>query len=258
MTPLTIALIQTDLLWQDPSGNLRMLEEKIRSIGENTDLIVLPEMFTTGFTMDAERLAEPMDGDAVSWMHQMAKEKNSVVAGSLIIREANQYYNRLVWMRPDGQWDAYDKRHLFTFAGEDKFYAPGTKHLIVQLKGWKIMPLTCYDVRFPVWSRNTQGYDLLLYVASFPEKRIHAWKSLLVARAIENQCYTIGLNRVGYDGNGIYHSGDSRVINYEGHILFEQSKEETIHLTTLSFEKQQQFRASLQFLKDSDSFNLIY
>lgn len=255
---LTVALIQTDLHWEQPLANLRMLEEKILGIAPSPDLIVLPEMFSTGFTMNAAALAEPMDGPTVSWMHRMARTKNCVITGSLIIREDNRFYNRLVWMQPDGAYQTYDKRHLFTFAGEHKFYTPGKRHLIVTLKGWKIMPLICYDVRFPVWSRNQQGYDLLLYIASFPDKRIQAWNALLVARAIENQSYTIGVNRVGNDGNGIYHSGHSRVMDYEGNILVDTPAAETIHLMTLSLEKQQKFRESLQFLNDSDSFSLEY
>lgn len=253
---LNIALIQTAIHWHDKNANLAALEDKIHRIPDQTDLILLPEMFSTGFTMEAKTFAETMDGPAVSWMRRLAVEKNAVIAGSLIIREGDAFFNRLIWMPPDGKPAHYDKRHLFTFAGEDRHFTPGNNRLIVELKGWKIMPLICYDVRFPVWSRNNDEYDLLIYVASFPERRIHAWKSLLVARAIENQCYTIGLNRVGYDGNGIYHSGDSRLVDYEGNILYEKTKEEDIHLASLSLEDQQKFRSALQFLRDRDSFSI--
>lgn len=255
---LNIALIQTNIHWQNKDANLNNLENKIHQIPNTADLILLPEMFSTGFSMETQTLAETMEGTTINWMKRLAREKNAVIAGSLIIKERDAFFNRLIWMPPDGKLRHYDKRHLFTFAGEDRYYTPGDKRLIVELKGWKIMPLICYDVRFPVWSRNNNEYDLLIYIASFPERRIHAWKSLLVARAIENQCYTIGLNRVGHDGNGIYHSGDSRLVDYEGNILYEKTKEEDIFQASLSLEKQQKFRSALQFLRDRDSFSIDY
>ncbi len=254
---LNVALIQTDLFWQDKVANLDLLTNHIQNIPDHADIILLPEMFSTGFTMEAAKLAETMEGPTLNWMREMAHFKNAVIAGSLIIRDGDHFFNRLIWMPPNGQVLSYDKKHLFTFAGEDKHYTAGKERMIIEWKGWKILPLVCYDLRFPVWSRNREDYDLLVYVASWPEKRAHAWKSLLVARAIENQSYTIGLNRVGRDGNDIYYSGDSRVIDYEGKLLFDEAHDPVVHLATLSMDAQQKFRQALQFLKDRDSFTIV-
>lgn len=225
MQNLTISLIQTPLYWEDPQRNLEMFSGKIAGIGDQPDLIVLPEMFSTGFTMKPGKVAEPMDGQAVEWMRQTASKRNCVLAGSLAIAEGGRFFNRLIWMRADGSFEQYDKYHLFSFAGENRHYTPGKEKLIVELKGWRIMPLICYDLRFPVWSRNHHdpdngfGYDVLLYVANWPESRSHAWRVLLMARAIENLSYVIGLNRIGEDGKGITHSGDSAVIDPAGENL---------------------------------------
>ena len=251
---IRIAVVQTDLVWEDKQANLARFEALIRTSDSSTDLIILPEMFTTGFSMNAEKLAEDMDGPTVTWLREMALVTQSVVTGSIIVREDNHFYNRLIWMRPDGSYAKYDKRHLFTLADEHHTYTPGREHLIVDLKGWKILPLICYDLRFPVWSRNTQDYDLLLYVANFPEKRRYAWQQLLIARAIENQAYTIGVNRVGTDGKDISYSGDSVIIDYAGQPLSSAAYLETIQYATLSYLDQQAFRKRFAFLPDRDKF----
>ncbi|MFL9481897.1 amidohydrolase [Chitinophagaceae bacterium LWZ2-11] len=260
---LTFTLIQTKLLWEDIAGNLAILEEKIDSIKEKTEVIVLPEMFSTGFSMQAEKLAEGMDGKAVEWMKRIAQTKRVIVTGSLIIKEEGNYYNRLIWMLPNGQFGHYDKRHCFAYAGEDEHYNAGNKRLIAQVKGWKINLQICYDLRFPVWARQQQKeqgepeYDVLLYVANWPERRNHAWKTLLTARAIENQCYVIGVNRVGNDGNNIYHSGDSMAVNALGEILYHQQDDEDVHTITLNKESLQEIRTKLPFLKDADNFAVM-
>src|SRR5205085_2232368 len=193
MEDLRITLVQTNLHWENKKENLRLFSALIKNIKEKTDIITLPEMFSTGFTMNASNLYGGMNDEAVQWMRDIATEKNCVVTGSLIIGENGKYYNRLVWMTPDGI-DTYDKRHLFSLAKEDDTFTPGNKKIIKTVKGWKILPLVCYDLRFPVWSRRTddENYDLIIYVANWPERRVHAWKQLLMARAIENQCYVAG------------------------------------------------------------------
>lgn len=241
-----------------------MLEEKIRSIKETTEIVVLPEMFSTGFSMKPQLLAETMEGEAVQWMKRIAAEKKIILTGSLIIRENDHYYNRLVWMLPNGQYGIYDKRHRFGFAGEDQEYTAGTKRLIASVKGWKINLLVCYDLRFPVWARqsNKAGngeaeYDIIIYVANWPERRSHAWKTLLQARAIENQCYVVGVNRVGKDGNDIYHSGDSMIVDPLGEILYTKKDEEDIFTVTLNKSDLQSIREKLPFLKDADDFQIF-
>lgn len=254
MTDLRVSLVQSHLLWEDKAANFRQFEEKLLPLSGQTDLIILPEMFSTGFSMNASVLAEDMDGATIQWLKSRATETGAVVTGSFIARENGRYFNRLVWMSPDGHYHTYDKHHLFTLAGEQHFYSPGKEPLLVKLKAWKIMPLICYDLRFPVWSRNTKNYDLLIFIANFPEKRSHAWQSLLLARAIENQAFTIGLNRVGKDGNGIYYSGDSRLIDFEGKTLYGKADIEDTYTATLSFAAQKAFRAKLPFLDDRDAF----
>jgi predicted amidohydrolase len=206
--------------------------------------------------MNAAHLAEPTQGRAYQWMTEKAAHLHAVVTGSIIAEVDGQYFNRLLWVRPDGTFDSYDKRHLFTLAGEEKVYQPGQTHLLTELKGWTIMPLICYDLRFPVWSRNTMGYDLLIYVANWPSKRRNAWKSLLVARAIENQAYTIGVNRVGEDGNGFPHAGDTCILDYAGASLLQATDVESVFTVTLNPEKQDEFRSKLRFLDDRDIFEL--
>lgn len=256
MENLRVSLLQAELIWEDKAANLQRFSEKIAALPPGTDLILLPEMFTTGFSMNAPALAETMDGLTLQWLAGQAAGSGAVVAGSFIALENERYYNRFVWMRPDGSFEVYDKRHLFAYAGEDNTYTAGEKKLIVSLKGWKICPLICYDLRFPVWSRNMEDYDLLLYVANFPERRRHAWKSLLIARAIENQVYTIGVNRVGKDGQDIAYSGDSCVVDYEGNLLYHLADVEGAPTIELSATAQQAFREKFPFLKDRDVFDV--
>ena len=232
---LTITVLQTNLYWEDKTANLHMLEQKINNITDKTEIIVLPEMFSTGFSMKPEILAETMEGETLQWMKRVAAAKKIVLTGSLIIKESptdgqgDKYFNRLIWMLPNGHYGIYDKRHRFAFAEEDKHYTAGDKRLIASVKGWKINLLVCYDLRFPVWSRQQSQtsepeYDLLIYVANWPEKRITAWKTLLQARAIENQCYVVGANRTGKDGKDINYSGDSMIIDPLGEILYQKKR----------------------------------
>lgn len=257
MNDLKITLIQSDLYWEDPEKNISMFSEKINAISEKADLIILPEMFTTGFSMQPEKFAEDLNGKTVQWMKLKAREKNCVITGSFICLENDNFYNRLVWMRPDGSFSIYDKRHLFSMGDENHHYSAGHERIIEEINSWKICPLICYDLRFPVWSRNTEGYDLLVYVANWPERRAHPWKTLLPARAIENQCYVAGLNRIGNDGNEIYHSGDSAVINFKGEIMSNiPSKEECIQTLTLKYSELEEFRKIFPVLKDADKFEI--
>jgi len=256
MENLIITTIQTDLFWEDTRKNLIQLEDKIRSIGTETNLIVLPEMFSTGFSMNPEKFAEKPFGHTFEWMKKQAGRCQAAVTGSYIVEEDGLYYNRLVWIEPDGRFQVYNKRHLFSLSEEPSHYAPGSRKAIISYRGWKICPLICYDLRFPVWSRNTEDYDLLIYVANWPEKRSHHWRSLLLARAIENQTYTVGVNRVGRDGNEFYHSGDTTILDYSGRILSYDAHIEKITTSELSFQKQQDFRRRFPFLADRDSFNL--
>lgn len=253
---LHLTLLQKNLVWEDKASNLKQFNSDIQSLSTKTDLIVLPEMFTTGFTMNAAELAEPMDGPTMEYLHQWSADTGAVVTGSFISSVENQYFNRLVWMHPDGHYQTYDKRHLFTLADEHHTYTAGTEKLLVEIKGWKVCPLICYDLRFPVWSRNSERYDLLIYIANFPAKRAAAWKNLLLARAIENQVYTIGVNRVGTDGKGFYYSGDSSLIDFEGHLLYQTSHIEDIFSARLSQANQEDFRKRFAFLNDQDVFTV--
>jgi predicted amidohydrolase len=257
---LKITLIQTALHWEDVDANIKLFSQKIAFVKEATDLILLPEMFSTGFTMNAAALAEEMNGPAMQWMKKTAAEKKCVITGSLIISEGNKFYNRLIWMRADGSYEYYNKRHMFRLAHEEQTYSPGDKKIYTEIKGWQILPLVCYDLRFPVWSRRTKqdDYDLLIYVANWPEKRNHAWKQLLIARAIENQCYVAGLNRVGNDGNDFYHTGDSTVTDFKGeHISNIKPKEEGIETVTLHKPPMNDFRKTHAFIEDADPFKII-
>jgi len=252
---LNITILQSSITWEDAEANRKQFEAKINTIKNKTDLIILPEMFTTGFTMNAAKFAETMSGETISWMQKIALKKQTAITGSLIIEDNNNFYNRLVFVNPVGKIDFYDKRHSFTLAKEDETYVSGTKKLIIEYKGWKICPLICYDLRFPVWSRNTEHYDLLLYIASWPKKRIYAWDNLLKARAIENISYTIGVNRIGKDANNFDHNGHSIALNYLGMPLSEENKEsETIIQVSLDKQKQDTTRKKLGFLKDKDFF----
>jgi omega-amidase len=269
MPALTITTIQSNLIWEEKSANLRLLEQKIAGIEEKTEIVVLPEMFSTGFSMRPDELAETMDGETVEWMKKVSRENGIVLTGSIMIVEDGNYYNRLIWMLPNGQYGYYDKRHLFAYGEEDKHFSPGNKRLIASVKGWKIHLLVCYDLRFPVWARQatTQPlpmdeeyyapeYDVLIYVANWPERRSHAWKTLLCARAIENQCYVIGVNRVGSDGNNIYYSGNSLIIDPLGQVLYHMADEEDINTITLQKEMLEEVRTKFPFWKDADSFNI--
>ena len=261
MPTLTITTIQSDLVWEERSANLRLLEQKIAGISEKTEIVVLPEMFSTGFSMNTAALAETMDGETMGWMKRVSNENDIVLTGSIIIEEEGKYFNRLIWMLPNGQYGQYDKRHLFAFGEEDQHYSPGNKRLVASVKGWKINLLVCYDLRFPVWARQQKKeeaaeYDVLIYVANWPERRSHAWKTLLCARAIENQCYVIGVNRVGNDGNNIYYSGNSLVIDPLGQVLYHMVDAEDVFTITLQKEKLEEVRTKFPFWKDADDFNL--
>lgn len=255
MQSLTVSIIQADLHWEDKDANLKMLEGKVLSVSKEAHIVVLPEMFSTGFSMRPEVLAETMDGDTLHWMRQLSAETKKIITGSLIIEEDEKYYNRLIWMMPNGIHYQYDKRHLFAYAGEDRHYNSGDNKLIVQVNGWRICPLICYDLRFPVWSRqSTERYDILMYAANWPERRNLAWKALLQARAIENQCYVIGVNRVGNDGNDIHYSGDSSIIDPLGAILWQHTEEEVIFTYTFEKESLIAVRDHFPFLNDADKF----
>lgn len=255
---LIVSLVQSAIIWEDKVANTAQYEQLIAAAPEKKEVVILPEMFSTGFSMAPEKLAETMDGPTVAWMKQLAARQQIILAGSLIIEEEGAYYNRFIWMQPDGRHYHYDKRHLFAYADEDKHYAAGSRKLIVQVKGWKICPLVCYDLRFPVWARNAGAeYDVLLYVANWPARRSLAWTTLLQARAIENQAYTIGVNRIGEDGKGIVYSGDSVVNSPLGEHLLAPGAKAGLHTITLSKEPLTQTRAQLPFLKDADKFLLL-
>ncbi len=263
MQNLHCTIIQTALYWEDKAANLEMLGKKILAIDEKTHIVILPEMFSTGFSMRPETFAESMNGATIEWMRNIAQTKNVVLTGSLMIKDNNLYFNRLVWILPNGEIGYYDKRHLFGFGKEDEHYTCGKKRLMVSVNGWKINLQVCYDLRFPVWARQNmqenQGnpeYDVLINVANWPEKRSHAWKSLLIARAIENQCYVIGVNRVGYDGKEIYHSGDSMAIGPLGEILFEKSHDECVFTIALDKTQLDDVRNQFPFLRDADYFSI--
>jgi len=254
---LNIAIIQTNLVWENPKQNRIHFSEKINAISESVDLIILPEMFSTGFTMNPYDFAETMEGETINLLKNLAKTKNSAITGSLIIKEGNKYFNRLIFVFPQGEIKTYDKRHTFTFAGEDKVFTAGNKKLIVDYKGWKICPLICYDLRFPVWARNTENYDLLIYVANWPKPRINAWNTLLKARAIENMCYCVGVNRVGFDSRGNTYTGNSSVYDCLGKkISIIKPKTETTEIIVLRKDKLIRNREKFRFLDDKDDFIL--
>lgn len=253
MQDLTVTLIQTELFWEDIPANLAMFDEKIDAISEKTNIIVLPEMFTTGFTMNVEKQAESMIGSAVSWLVGKARTKNVNILGSVIIEEDKKYFNRLVWAKPDGKIMTYDKKHLFRMAGEQKIYTPGKTHLTVGVNGWKLRTFICCDLRFPVWCRNIQNeYDAAIYIANWPAKRAQHWKLLLQARAVENQSYVIGVNRLGEDGDDHSYKGDSCVIEPAGNVLFTQADTPCIHTATLNYERVKEFREAFAAWQDTD------
>ena len=260
MQNLKITLVQSNLAWENPKQNRNLLAVQIQNINQETDLIVLPEMFNSGFSMNAKELAETMNGETMEWMHKNAAAKNAVVTGSLIIEEDKKYYNRLIWMHPNGSFSHSDKRHLFSLAEEEKTYDSGKHQWIMPLKGWNIFPLICYDLRFPVWSRRNKSldYDLLIYVANWPERRSKAWNHLLIARAIENQSYVAGINRVGEDGKNIVYKGESALIDYKGDLLSSFKPYEENHETiSLNKESLLEFRKQYAFWKDADDFKMV-
>ncbi|MFZ1983117.1 MAG: amidohydrolase [Desulfatitalea sp.] len=253
MPDLTVTLIQSNMAWEDAEANLALFGAKIDRLDTPTDLIVLPEMFTTGFSMDAGRLAEPMEGRAVAWLRAKAAVKGVTITGSLMIQDNGCYFNRLLWARPDGRLAAYDKKHLFRYAGEEKVFTAGDRHLTQEIKGWRIRPFICYDLRFPIWTRNlNQAYDLALFVANWPARRSAHWRTLLRARAIENQAYVIGVNRVGKDGKGLAYDGYSAVIAPAGEVLFEEKEMERTQTTTLDRGLLESFRTEFPAWMDAD------
>ena len=254
---MKIALIQTSLSWESPMENRSHLAQKITGFMEDVDLIVLPEMFSSGFTMNPKTVAETMQGETVSWLQHLAKAKNCAITGSLVIEENGNYYNRLVFVFPNGDIETYDKRHLFTLAGEHQFYTAGVDKLIVNYKGFKICPLVCYDLRFPVFSRNAENYDVLIYVANWPKPRINAWDILLKARAVENMCYTVGVNRIGTDYNNHEYVGHSQVVDFLGEYVLESQKADSVFIVELDKAKIMETRSKLAFLEDKDEFKIV-
>lgn len=260
MNDLKVTLVQSKLHWEDRKKNQEHFSGMLKKIKKgSTDIIILPEMFATGFSMNSAKLAEDMDGVSITWMRVMAAEKKAVITGSLIIKDGEDYFNRLIWMSPEGSLRHYDKRHLFRMAKEDQHFTAGRHKLIVEHKGWRICPLICYDLRFPVWCRNTssQKYDLLVFVANWPVKRIMAWRQLLIARAIENQCYVAGVNRIGKDGNGINYNGNSALIDPTGKkISRTRASVQSVETVKLSANELEKTRRALPFLNDADEFEL--
>lgn len=253
---LKLALIQSHLIWEDPESNRIMFDEKIKAVSDEVDLIVLPEMFSTGFTMKPEHIDADEGRKTVDWMKNWAQKKNVALIGSIIFFENGKNHNRLFFVGPDGEFESYDKKHSFTLAGEDKVFKAGDSKLVFAFKGFKICPLICYDLRFPVWARNVENYDVLIYVANWPKPRIEAWDTLLKARAIENMAYCIGVNRIGSDGLGYEYSGHSAVYDVLGNQMV-YSEEEEILYATLDKEHIVSTREKLKFLEDRDQFNLI-
>ena len=261
---LNVSLIQSDLVWEKPVHNIDNFERLIRALTSHdfnilpsTDLIVLPELFSTGFTMNAKKHAETMDGKTVLWMMKTAREYNTAICGSLIIQEGTKYFNRFLFISPDGILGQYDKRHLFRMGAENESYTSGNKRIIIEYKGWRILPQICYDLRFPVWSRNQNDYDLMINVANWPAVRKQVWKTLLCARAIENQCYTIGLNRVGESNTGLQHSGNSMIIDFKGDIMESLDDNiENVITQELNLNKLTKFKKKFPAFLDADDFTL--
>lgn len=263
MKQLNILALQLDLVWEDPAANRRSVEKKLSMHGDPFDMLVLPEMFCTGFTMEPAKNSETMDGATVSWMEKLAQKHKALILGSLVIKEGQKYFNRLIAMGPEGLLGEYDKRHLFRMAGEDQHYHAGEEWLLFDYKGWNICPLVCYDLRFPVWSRNRTwnsrglSYDLLVYVANWPSKRVDQWETLLKARAIENQAFVIGLNRVGVDGNGVEYNGNSLILDPLAKVLAREVDKEALLTATLDPEVLTEWREKFPIWKDSDDFDLV-
>ncbi len=254
MRDLTITLLQAELAWHDPESNRAHFEQQIAASSEASDLIILPEMFTTGFTMEANKNAETMDGDTVAWMAKVAGNEQVTLCGSIIIEHSGHFYNRLVWMPPDGQLASYDKRHLFRMADEHRHYTAGQRRTLVQLGEWRICPLVCYDLRFPAWSRGRNEFDLLIYVANWPAARRSAWRVLLPARAVENQCYVAGVNRIGEDGNGVAYAGDSLVADYLGNLVSDCEDRPCSTTVSLDLDALIRYREKFPAFLDGDKF----
>jgi len=254
---MIIAILQTNLIWENPAENRKSIKQQLIDVNEMVDLIVLPEMFTSGFTMNPKAVAETMQGETITWLQRIAKEKNTAITGSLVIYENGNYYNRMVFVFPDGTIQHYDKRHLFTLAGENKEYTAGKDKVIVVFKGLKICLQICYDLRFPVFARNVEDYDILLYVANWPKPRINAWDILLKARAVENMCYVIGVNRIGFDANNHEYVGHSQAVDYLGNYVVEPQTKKGLYILVLDKELLHETRQKLNFLNDKDSFNIL-
>ncbi len=257
MQNLKLTLIQLNLKWQDKDYNLNTIERLLNEHQEETDVIILPEMFTTGFSMESDLLAEAMSGKSVKWMKKKAIENQSAVCGSLIIEDNGKYVNRFIWVEPDGNLITYDKHHLFSLVEEHLHYTAGTEHTFINYKGWLIQPFICYDLRFPVWCRNTKKVDLQMFVANWPEKRSHHWTRLIETRSIENQCYVVGVNRIGKDKNEVSHSGDSSLYDYKGTCLHTVSNVEAIQTFSISKNDLEEHRKRYPFLKDQDNFEIL-
>lgn len=255
MLDLTIALVQTTVVWEDKKANLNHFTNVLQS-APNSDLMVLPEMFNTGFSMNPDKNGETMNGETIQWMFQMSKQLDTEICGSLIIEENQQYFNRFVKVTPQGEMSHYDKRHAFSMAGEDKVFTKGQRRVVWETKGWKICPQVCYDLRFPIWSRNDSGYDLLLYTANWPTKRIHHWLALTKARAIENQCYLAAVSRIGKDGEGIEYNGNSIVCDFDGEVMSHNEGDDTIIIAQLSYDNLQRRRQQFGVLRDRDDFTI--
>lgn len=254
MQDLKVTIVQTDISWKNPKNNRDKIETWLAG-SKDTDVILLPEMFTTGFTMELDKVQETMDGVTIAWMKELAKQKNASVCGSVIVMDEGKSYNRAIWVFPDGQIEHYDKRHLYTMGKEHLYYEQGRSKTIINFRGWRFCPLICYDLRFPVWSRNLENYDVLIYMANWPSPRHHVWKNLLVARAIENQSYCIGVNRVGSDGQNLNYLGDSGFVTPKGVVEYLGPKEQLI-TRKLSYEKLIDFRSSFPLLNDMDRFDI--
>lgn len=257
MANLRTAIIQTELHWENIDKNIEMFSKKLDGIKGKTDIIVLPEMFTTGFTLNAKLLAEDMRGKSVNFLTEYSKKLHSYICGSVIIKSGKKYFNRLIVCSPEGKIQYYDKRHLFSMGNENLVYSEGKKHLTLNIKGWKISFFICYDLRFPVWCRNKNNYDVAIFSANWPKERNYYWKNLLLARAIENQCYVVGVNAIGKDGNGILISGNSAVINPYGKYLLDAKENSGIFYTELDKKLLDDFRKKFPVHKDADNFKII-
>lgn len=255
---MKVALFQTDLIWVNPKENRTFIEEHFINEKESFDLFVLPEMFTTGFTMYPENVAETMQGETISWMKSLALKKDCAVCGSLVVSENNSFYNRFIFVHPNGKIDFYNKRHLFSLAGEHHKYSKGTEKVIIEYKDWKICPQVCYDLRFPAFSRNHENYDLLLYIANWPKLRTNAWDILLKARAVENMCYVVGVNRIGFDENNHEYVGHSQVVDELGNQILDAEENLGVFITELDKNKMLETRNKLNFLNDKDDFEIIF